>query len=66
MEAEALHKINLLEPGIEGLDELAADLGVADGVESGIGVEGRSGRLYSLIGLLTAHVREMRTERGRR
>ena len=51
-------------PGIEGLDELAAELGVEESISVGIGLEGRSGKHYDLIALLTAHIKEMRRLSG--
>jgi len=54
--------------GIEGLDELAGDLGVPmnDAID-GIALRGYSGAQYSLVELLKAHVRLMRQtqDRGR-
>jgi hypothetical protein len=52
--------------GIEGLDELAAELGVKADGRDGIAVEGRSGQHYDLVALLRAHLLEMRAERRRR
>ena len=49
-------------PGIEGLDELAAELGVGEG--GNFVLEGRSGKCYDLVALLTAHLKEMRRSRG--
>ncbi len=44
-------------PGIEGLDELAVSLNVS-GYTGGEGItlEGKSGKLYSLVGILFAHI----------
>ena len=49
--------------GIEGLDELAAELGgcqVSSPLIGGIVLERRSGKYYDLIALLAAHLRKMR------
>lgn len=48
--------------GIEGLDELAGDLGVPanEGLVDGIALRGCSGAQYSLLELLTGHVKLMR------
>ena len=46
--------------GFDGLDELAAELGVEAGVTNSLAVEGRSGKRYDLIALLAPHLREMR------
>ena len=47
--------------GIEGLDELAGDLGIPmnDAID-GIALRGCSGAQYSLLELLTGHVKLMR------
>jgi hypothetical protein len=46
--------------GFDGLDELAAELGVEEGGANSLIVEGRSGKRYDLVALLSAHLREMR------
>ena len=52
--------------GIEGLDELAGELGIEKGANNGLGLEGRSGRVYDLVALLRAHLSEMRAYRERK
>jgi hypothetical protein len=50
----------LTNPGIAGLDELAAELGVEEAGGSGIELKGKSGKHYDLVAILAAHLREMR------
>ena len=56
-------RITSPDPGIEGLDELAAELGVEPD-NDGITLEGKSGKLYGLVDLLMAHLKEMRRSKG--
>jgi hypothetical protein len=48
-------------PAIDGLDELAAELGVKPGGGNGIVLQGKSGEWYDWVAILAAHLREMRS-----
>lgn len=47
-------------PGMDGLDELAAELGVKPGGSNTLTLQGKSGDWYDWIAILAAHLKEMR------
>ena len=46
--------------GMDGLDELAGELGVKPGGTNTLSLQGKGGEWYDWIEILAAHVREMR------
>ena len=48
-------------PGMDGLDELAAELGVEPGGSNTITLQGKGGDWYDWIAILEAHIKRMRS-----